>query len=137
MVMRTRSCDPGVRLERLRKAEEFSRVGGDALDLAEDESDVSSAAATMFIHAGIAAGDVICCARLGELAQGEDHRQAIELLRQADAASAPHLAVLLSLKTKAAYSHVRLSPAELVRARRAAEHLLATARRIGSRSAGP
>lgn len=129
MPPRTRPCSAGVRQERLRKAEEFWRVGRDAMDLADPATDVADAAVTLFVHSGIASSDVICCARLGLFSQGEDHRQAIALLAQADAGSSTHLATLLELKTKAAYSHVRVSPVELVRGVRAAEHLLTAARR--------
>lgn len=32
------------------------------------------------VHAGIAASDVVCCAKLGEHAQGENHDEAVGLL---------------------------------------------------------
>lgn len=121
-----------MRRERLRKAEEFWRVGREAMELAEEQTDVADAAATMFIHSGIASSDVICCARPGAFSQGEDPRQAIDLLNQADAGASSHLAALLSLKTKAAYSHVRVSSSELTRAVRAADHLLTTGRRLSA-----
>jgi len=100
MPPRTRPCSAGVRQERLRKAEEFWRVGRDAMDLADPATDVADAAVTLFVHSGIASSDVICCARLGLFSQGEDHRQAIALLAQADAGSSTHLATLLELKTE-------------------------------------
>lgn len=131
MQARTQRCESGVRLERLRKANEFHRVGQEALALADDHADVADAVVTLLVNAGIAAADVICCARLGRHAQGEDHRQAIALLNEADAGSSSALAALLELKTKAAYSHVRVTLTELSRAGRAAEHLLTVARRVG------
>ena len=99
-------------------------MGRDAMDLADPESDVADAAVTLFVHSGIASSDVICCARLGLFSQGEDHRQAATLLAQVDAGLSAYLATLLELKTKAAYSHVRVNPTELTRAVRAAENLL-------------
>lgn len=132
MTDRSTPCERRVRLERLHKAEEFWQVGQETVERAENRSDVADAAATMFVHSGIASADVICCARLKRFSRGEDHRQAVALLREADAGSAGDLAALLDLKTKAAYSHVRVSATELTRASRAAEHLLSTARRLGS-----
>jgi hypothetical protein len=80
------------------------------------------------VHAGIAASGVICCARLGEHASGENHAEAIRLLKAADAGSSAHLATLLSMKTKAGYSHVAASVNDVKKAGRAATHLVEKAR---------
>ena len=87
-------------------------------DLAQQ--DVADAHVMLCVHAGIAASDVICCARLGEHSQGENHSEAIALLKTADKAAAKHLSTLLALKTKSAYSHTPVAPEEFKRAGRAA-----------------
>ncbi len=71
----------------MRKADQFADAyylvrdyaGTDGeLDVANADAD---AAVTLAVHAGIAASDVICCARLGEHAQGKNHGEATGLLR--------------------------------------------------------
>ncbi len=81
-------------------------------------------------QAGIAASDVICCARLGQHAQGQDHNEAVILLSQANSESATHLRVLLGMKSKVGYSHTGVSADEAKRAGRAADALAETARRV-------
>ena len=88
-------------------------------------------AGTLFVHAGIAASDAICSARLGEFAQGENQHQAVSPLEQADRDAGKHRSTLLSLKTKAAYSHLRPTKDERAKAARAAGALLETARGLG------
>ncbi|MBV9822088.1 MAG: hypothetical protein JO144_07550, partial [Actinobacteria bacterium] len=84
---------------------------------------------TLCVHAGIAAADVVCCARLGVHARGENHDQAVELLGSVDRTLARALAALLRLKTQSGYSHISTSGADQVRAKRATETLLDAARR--------
>lgn len=84
----------------------------------------------MCVHAGIASADVICCARLGVHARGDDHAQAVALLRQAEGASARLLGDLLGMKTKAGYSAVGVSTRDVKRAGRAARQLLDAAKRL-------
>lgn len=82
------------------------------------------------VQAGIAASDVICCAALGEHAQGENHDEAEQLLRKAsEAPVARHLRHLLAMKTKAAYGYAPVTTTESKRAGRAAEALVERARR--------
>ncbi len=124
-------CTPEIRRGRLRKANQFL----DAATLIADQSDQDSTAdafVTLCVHAGIAAADVICCARLGQHAQGEDHAEAVALLSKADTGSATHLRVLLGIKTKAGYSHAGATTADAKRAARAAEALVETARRVNA-----
>lgn len=45
--------------------------------MADENNEVADAYVTLCVHAGIAAPDVICCASLGEHAQGENHSEAI------------------------------------------------------------
>lgn len=126
--MRTRSCDSGVREGRLRKAVGFLAVADDAAAL-DDAGDARDAIVTMYVHAGIAAADALCCARMGVHAYGENHDEAVQLLRAAVGSEAKHLRTLLSLKTKAGYSHQSVSRADLTRASRAAIALVELAKR--------
>lgn len=133
--MRTQPCTAAIRQGRLRKAEQFLTAAGLVRDLAEEHEDVADAFATLCIHAGIAASDVICCVRLGDHAQGENHSETIALLKLADHAAARHLSVLLALKTKSGYSHTPVNAEEFKRAGRAAEALVEAARRAHASAA--
>lgn len=126
--MRTRNCDSGVREGRFRKAVGFLAVADDAAAL-DDAGDARDAIVTMYVHAGIAAADALCCARMGVHAHGENHDEAVQLLRAAVGSEAKHLRTLLSLKTKAGYSHQSVSRADLTRASRAAIALVELAKR--------
>ena len=75
--MPTRRCTDADRRGRLAKARQFL----EAVELVEalaDEDDLLDAMVTLCVHAGIAAADVICCARLGEHATGQNHTEAVE-----------------------------------------------------------
>lgn len=89
--MRTQPCTVAIRQGRLRKAERFLSAADLVRDLAKEHEDVADAFATLCVHAGIAASDVICCARLGEHAQGENHSETVALLKTTDKAAASHL----------------------------------------------
>lgn len=102
-MVRATLCTQEIRRGRLRKAEQFFNAASQIADLAK----VSDAYVTLCVHAGIAASDVICCARLGQHAAGDNHNEAVSLLRRADDSSAKSLQVLLSLKTK---SRLHASP---------------------------
>ena len=93
-----------------------------------DEADLSDALVTICVHAGVAAADVICCAALGKHAKGEDHNQAVGLLRTVDQAAAKQLDALLSAKTRAGYSHQPVNAADRRRALRAATALVQLAK---------
>jgi hypothetical protein len=127
---RTNPCTPDVRQGRLRKAIEFLDAAILIADPAGGETAATDAFVMLCIQAGIAASDVICCTRLGEYAQGQDHNEAVAMLSQAHKESARHLGVLLGMKTKAAYSHTGISTGDAKRAGRAAEALVETARRV-------
>lgn len=81
------------------------------------------------VHAGIAAADALCCAGLGEHAQGEKHDDAVQLLAKVDVEASRALRALLGLKTKAGYSHTSATADEFKRAGRNAEALVMQARR--------
>ena len=131
----TRDCDRAVIKGRLAKAIEFF----EAADLLQ--YDMPTAAADLFIDAGIAASDVICCLRLGRHSNTGSHHEAITLLNQADPGSDKHLNTLLGLKNKAASTHQALSATECAKMNRAAAHLVDKARlsaaSVGLGQSGP
>ena len=126
--MSERPCSSEVRAGRLAKAKQFL-AAADLIEPAEAD-DIADAYVTMCVHAGIAAADVICCARLGRHHQGENHAEAVGLLKKAGANdAAKRLAALLNLKSKAAYTHLPSSTADAKRAGRAASDLVQMAER--------
>jgi hypothetical protein len=131
-MVRTNPCTPDIRQGRLRKAVEFLDAATLIAGQAGGEAAAPDAFVTLCIQAGIAASDVICCARLGQHAQGQDHNEAVAMLSQANGESAKHLRVLLGMKTKAGYSHTGISAADAERAGRAADALVEAARRVNA-----
>lgn len=121
-----RDCDSVVTAGRMSKANEFF----DAAQHLGDE--MPNAAGDLYVDAGIAASDVICCLRLGVHSNTGSHSEALALLKRADSGSERHLNTLLNLKSKVAYTHQDLAPAELKKMNRAAEHLVEAARRIAA-----
>ncbi len=119
-----RKCDAAVAAGRMSKATEFF----DAADHLGRE--MPNAAGDLYVDAGIAASDVICCARLGVHSNTGNHSEAVALLKRADSGSERHLNTLLNLKNKAAYTHQDLTAAELTKMGRAAEHLLEAAKKV-------
>ena len=115
----------------MRKAEQFYSAAEIVRELVDDEDDVDDALVTLWVHAGIAASDVVCCARLGEHAYGDNHNDAVALLGSADQAMAKHLRILLGLKTRSGYTHTPTGEDDVKRAQRAAEALIEAARIVG------
>lgn len=124
MRSRTRQCDPIVRTGRARKARQFADAFQIVFEFADQPGDVADACATLAVHAGIAAADVICCARLGRHSTSDNHRDALALLADADPDRERHLQTLLGMKTRAGYGHEALSRADLKKAERAMDSLL-------------
>ncbi len=127
--MRTADCDKTTRAGRFRKAGQFLEAARIVQTISAGEADLDDAYVTLCVHSGIASADVICCAVLGKHAQGENHEDAIALLRTADPDAAKHLAVLLGMKSKAGYTALPIAPKDVKRAQRAAEPLYETAQR--------
>ncbi len=90
------------------------------------------ASVDLFIDSGIAAADVICCARLAKHAMGDNHNDAASLLKIAEAGTEKHLRALPNLKTKVAYTHQSVAATERKKAARAAEALVEAARQISA-----
>lgn len=121
---------------RMRKAAQFLEAAEILRDAAEDQEEVGDALVTLCVQAGIAAADAICCRALGEHVQGEDHAQAIDLLRRAGSDGpelASSLAALLGMKTRASYDAIPVSGEQRTRAHRRAKQLVDAARqRVGA-----
>jgi hypothetical protein len=131
---RTRPCTPQTRRGRLRKATEFLDAANHLRGSEADEP--ADAYVSLCVLAGIAASDVVCCARLGEHASDENHSAAIALLGKANKEVAKHLRTLLSMKAKASYGDDPPSADECKRAGRAAEALVEAARRAHGTAGG-
>lgn len=119
----TVTADKTVQQGRLAKAKQFLQVADDARDLSGGD-DVADAAATLYVHAGVAAADAICAGALGKHAKGQNHQNAVELLASVDRPASKSLGLLLGMKTRAGYGHDPISATALVRAERAARSLV-------------
>lgn len=124
--MPTRRCTDADRRGRLAKARQFLEAA-ELVETLADEEDLLDALVTLCVHAGIAAADVLCCARLGEYATGQNHTEAVNLLARVDRASARDLSKLLGMKTRAGYSSTPVSAANARSAVRSATRLVAAA----------
>jgi hypothetical protein len=122
-------CSATTRAGRLAKARQFLR-SADTIATILDEQEIADADVTMCVHGGVAAADVICCARLGQHHDGKNHTDAVALLAKVDKVSAKPLKTPLDMKTRAGYSAVLTSTADRKRAGRAAAALLGTAETV-------
>lgn len=110
------------------KADEYASAAADELDAGR-----RTAATSLAIHAAINAADAVCGARLGSRAAGEDHDQALALLRQAGkdgAAIEAELRRLLPLKTKAEYDPIDIAPSVAAKAVERAQRCVRVAHRV-------
>ena len=82
------------------------------------EADLDDAYVTLCVHSGIASADVVRCALLGKHAHGDNHDEAVTLLKTADPEAAKHLAVLLGMQSKAGYTALPVRPKDVMRAQR-------------------
>lgn len=125
-MMATKRCSDADRRGRMVKARQFLEAAELVKALA-DEDDLRDAVVTLCVHAGIAAADVVCCARLGEHATGQNHTEAVERLARVNRAWARELSKLLGMKTRAGYSSSPVSAAQARSALRGATLLVAVA----------
>ncbi|MGH3446820.1 MAG: hypothetical protein ACRDP4_04270 [Nocardioidaceae bacterium] len=103
----------------------------DDVGLLDESGVLRDSAVTLYVHVGIAAADVICCARLGEYSTGDNHAEAIALLKSASGSTSKRRASLLQIKTKAGDSHTPATAGEVQKASRAASQLVEEARLLG------
>jgi len=129
--VKTRDCAAGEARKRLAAARKFLEVAEIYGD--EDDPEGLRVAVANAVHAGIAAADAMCCARLGQHAVGDDHRAAADLVkgigREGDEA-AEALAVLLGIKNKAQYQTAGVGKSETTGAVRRARTLVELADRL-------
>lgn len=125
----TTPCSAATRAGRLTKARQF-HLAAETIATLVDDVDISDAYVTLCVHAGIAAADVICCAKLGAHATGQRHADAITLLATVDRVLANHLKTLLAMKTRSGYSPTMTSAADQRRAGRAATAILLAAEAV-------
>ena len=123
---RTQPCTKAQAAARLRQAEKHLEVA--ELVASEASSAGSANAATSSaVLAGIAASDTACCHALGKRSRSEDHRDAVELLKQITPGgrqAADDLALLLGLKDESQYGFGDIAATKLRRALRRARSLL-------------
>jgi hypothetical protein len=128
----TRTCDQHTARERLRSAESYLTIAADASGRSERADPYRwSSITSNYVLAGIAAADAVCCAALGEHAQGDDHNQARTLIARVSPDGrelAQALGTLLGMKTVAGYGSAPLSEEKAKRAMRAAARLIEAAR---------
>lgn len=124
-----KQCTEGTRAGRLTKAQQFL-MAAETIETIVDDEAIADAYITLCVHAGIAAADVICCAKLGRHHQGDNHNAAVALLAQADTSASKQLKRLLDMKTKCGYGATPATLAEQRRAGRSAEALVRAAEAV-------
>ena len=130
---RTQRCSREQARKRLQDARKFLEVA----HLVDDEPLPISfgVSASLAVLAGIAAADAACCSALGLRSRGQDHNDAVDLLKDvagsADAVRA--LQRLVSLKNDAQYGLISITASKRNNALRQAAAVVAFAEDIGSR----
>ena len=122
----TKKCTSKSRAGRLDKAKQFLAAAEMITPITEG-IDLADAFVTLCVHAGIAASDVICCARLNEHSIGGNHNSAIALLARVDKGHAIHLKTLLDMKGHAGYSDISVTTEYQISAKLAAQTLVTAA----------
>jgi hypothetical protein len=124
---RTNKCDHNQARTRMTHANKFLDVAELVASDVDVEPGTASVAAALAVLAGIAASDVACCAKLGRRFRGQDHRQAVNLVRQVSAGgpeAAKNLSQLLDLKDTAYYGVIHVTTVELKSAIRRAKAIV-------------
>jgi ferric-dicitrate binding protein FerR (iron transport regulator) len=129
-VSRTQPCDRQGGRARLRDA--YAQLALADLSDANSSAEEKKAAASCAVLAGIAASDAACCAALGWRSRSQDHRDAVDLLREVSPGgpeAAAQLERLLGLKDQAQYGFQDVTGRKLAAALRQAGALVALAER--------
>lgn len=131
---RVSACDRGDARVRLRHAESFLLVADLVLAQPDDPLlTLTSVAGSLAVLAGVAASDAACCAALKQLARGQDHEEAIALVKSVSPGGeqmARDLGRLLALKDSAQYG-VLVVPTDRAESAVAwARRLVETARQV-------
>ena len=121
-----KKCTSAIRAGRLIKAQQFLFGAETIATIIEDQA-IADAYVMLCVHAGIAAADVICCAKLGVHSNSENHNAAVSLLAKVNDKLAKNLETLLNMKTRSGYGSVLTAATEQKRAGRAATFLVRAA----------
>ncbi len=107
---RKQACGPVEARVRLDQARAFLDVA-ELIGSEPDELASPGVSAALAVLAGIAASDAACCAALGSRARGQDHRQALDMLRNVTGGErmVQDLRRLLDVKDGAQYGTVYVS----------------------------
>ncbi len=108
------------------------RIAEKDLEVAElaatEDGMASNVAVGLAVLAGIAANDAICIAALGERYSGQDHAAAVQVLKRVDVELARKLRVLTDMKAGSHYGDTLLSTSDRIRAIKAAQDLVNSAK---------
>ncbi|MGH9277504.1 MAG: HEPN domain-containing protein [Acidimicrobiales bacterium] len=127
---RTRQVSAAQARAYVNKAEEYLAAASSELDAGR-----AIAATSLAIHAGINAADAVTGMRLGQRPAGQDHDEALVLLRTAGpdgTTVAKELARLLPMKTRAEYDPDDIPKSDASRAVERARRIVAVAIRISA-----
>ncbi|MFD7074635.1 hypothetical protein ACFV9G_10515 [Nocardioides sp. NPDC059952] len=122
---RTATCGHVEAASRLEQARKFLEVA-ELLEPVDTPAE-GNVAGSLAVLAGIAAADAACCAALGRRSRGQDHKAALDLVRQIEPAgreAAKKLDQLLDIKDAAQYGVISLSGSSLKTALRSASYLV-------------
>lgn len=128
-MVKTTGCPPEVQAGRLRKARGFLRAADIIEPYISEDVNLADAYLTLCVHAGIAASDVICCAKRQMHSIDPDHKSAVAFLAEVDEPNSVHLDTLVSVKTQSGYTHIHATP-ELCENVKAAATVLVNAARL-------
>ena len=127
---RTARCDREAALTRVRQARAFIEVAELCLPEADDpEMPLRGVVGALAVLAGIAASDAACCTRLGQRSRGQDHSQAVALVRTVRPEGeqlARDLERLLTIKDNAQYGTIAISLQQARAAAQQARRMVAT-----------
>jgi hypothetical protein len=129
---RTQPCDRRDALTRLEHARAFLDVA-ELVGTDRDELATPSVSTALAVLAAIAASDAVCCAMLRQRSRGQDHQQAVDLLRSISPGGpemARDLSRLLAIKDDAHYGLLDISTQRATSALRQARRLLAAVERL-------
>ncbi len=104
-----KQCTPEIRAGRLSKAIQFLRAADLIAPILDDE-ELADAYVTLCVHAGIAASDVICCAKLHEHSVSPNHKNAVVMMATFDQTNSVYLDTLLEMKTHSGYTETPSTP---------------------------
>lgn len=129
---RTGTCSPEDAAKRLADAQKYLEVAELIID--DKPQDTSAGVSTtLAVFAGIAAADAACCKALGEHSRGQDHREAIALVKQVEPGgrtAATALTRLTRIKTDASYGLGYISQTQGTQALKQARSLVAFAEKV-------